>query len=442
MPRRAKELSAIEIRRASHPGKPDRNIWIAAGGVAGLILQITPQQAKSWMLRTTIGGKRRGIGLGAYPEVGIAEARDRARAAKAKIMEGIDPVEERRAARAALAAAQRRGLKFAAALDEYIKAKGPQIGNEKAVKYLRNSFATYVHPHIGGLQVHEVSTQDVLRVLHPIWAEKSEVARKLRMRIEAILSWAAVAGHRPHDQPNAARWRGNLAELLPAHDKVTSKVNQPTVAQSDLAAWWAALSERQGIGAEALRFLVLTAARSGEVRGARWEEIDTEAGVWTIPAARMKMKREHRIPLSPEAIALLDALPRAKDNPLVFWGPRGGELSDMVLSQVMRRMQADAEAAALVAGMPTDKAGWRDPRSGRPAVPHGLRSTFRDWAAEVGVDHHIAELALAHDVGTEVERAYRRTDMFERRRVVMVAWSDFVHGRAPKGAIPLRPKAS
>lgn len=442
MPKRAKELSAIEIRRASHPGKPDRNIWIAAGGVAGLLLQITPQQAKSWMLRTTIGGKRRGIGLGPYPEVGIAEARDRARAAKAKITEGIDPVEARRAARAALAAAQRRGLKFAAALDEYIKAKGPQIGNEKAVKYLRNSFGTHVLPHIGGMQVHEVATQDVLLVLQPIWAEKPEAARKIRMRIESILSWAAVAGHRPHDQPNAARWKGNLAELLPALDAVRTKVSQPAVAQADLPGWWIALSERDGTGADALRFLALTASRSAEVRGARWDEIDLKAGIWTIPAARMKMKREHRVALCTDAVALLEALPRAKDCPFVFWGARGGELSDMVLSQVMRRMQADAGAAATRAGLPVETAGWRDPRSGRPAVPHGLRSGFRDWAADAGIDHVVAELALAHDVGSEVERAYRRTDLFERRRAVMQSWSDFLHGRAAAGAVPLRPKAS
>ncbi|WP_159082404.1 phage integrase central domain-containing protein [Paragemmobacter aquarius] len=191
---------------------------------------------------------------GPYPEVGIAQTRERARDAKEKIASGIDRVEARRAARAALAAAQRRGLKVDNALDRWIEAKGPQIGNEKAVKYLRASFASYVMPHIGDMAVHEVATQDVLRILQPIWAEKNETARKVRMRLEAVLSWAAVAGHRPHDQPNAARWKGNLAELFPAPEKVASKVNQPAIGQADLAPWWASLARRGGMTYGAARF--------------------------------------------------------------------------------------------------------------------------------------------------------------------------------------------
>lgn len=438
MPKRARELSALDIKRASHPGEPERNIWLNVGGVAGLLLQITPGNAKSWILRTTVGDTRRGIGLGPYPEVGLAEARERARAVKAKVAAGVDPVEERKAARAALAAAQRRGLTFGQALERWIEAKGAQVGNDKAVKYLRSTFATYAAEHLGQIPVADVTPQDVLRVLEPIWQTKHESARKLRMRLEAVLSWAAVAGHRPHDQPNPARWAGNLAELLPAPDAVAKRDHQPAVAQADLPGWWRALSGKGGMGALALRLLALTACRSGEVRGARWDEIDLDAGLWVVPAARMKMGKEHRVALSPDAIDLLRAVPRVDDGKLVFWAPRGGELSDMTLAKVMRDMQADAEKAAERAGLPIDKAGWRDPRSGRPAVPHGLRSSFRDWAAERGVDHVIAELALAHDVGDEVTRAYRRSDMVERRRSVMSAWSDFLHGReAAPNVVPI-----
>lgn len=435
MPKRAKELGPLDIKRAAHPGTHERNHHVQVGGVPGLILQISPGGAKSWLLRTLVGGRRRAIGLGGYPEVGLADARDRAREAKAKVREGIDPIEERRAARAALAAAARRNMTVEQALEAWIAAKGPQVGNEKAVAYLRNSFATYVLDEIGKLLVAEIETRDMLRVLQPIWQTKTETARKIRMRLEAILSWAAVAGHRPHDAPNPARWKGNLAELLPRIDAVSKGTNQPAVAQADLQAWWAALAQRGGMSAAALRFAVLCAARSGEVRGATWEEIDLSAGIWTIPADRMKMKREHRVALSPDAIRLLESVPRAADQPLVFWAPRGGPLSDMSLSKVMRDMQAEAERVARKAGLTPDRAGWRDAKSGRPAVPHGLRSSFRDWAADHGVDHVLAELCLAHDVSGAVERAYRRSDLLERRRAVMAAWADHLHGRAVTGKV-------
>lgn len=430
MPKRAREWGALEVKRVKHSGTRDRNEWHAVGGVAGLLLQVTPGDSKSWLLRTTIGATRRAVGLGAFPEVGLAEARDRARAAKARVASGVDPLEERKAARAALIAAQRRGLTMADALDRWIEAKGAQVGNEKAVKYLRSAFLSYAASEIGDLLVHQITVQDVLRVIEPIWATKNETARKLRMRLEAVLNWAAVAGHRPHDQPNAARWAGNLAELLPRADAVTLVVNSPAVAQADLTGWWTALSARGGMGAAALRFATLCASRSGEVRGARWDEIDETSGVWTIPAARMKMKKEHRVALSTDALALLRALPRQPDQPLVFWAPRGGELSDMSISKTMRSMQVEAEQAAAAAGLPIETAGWRDAKSGRPAVPHGLRSSFRDWAAEAGIEHHIAEMCLAHDVGDAVVKAYRRSDLLDRRRVVMNAWADRLAGRA------------
>lgn len=436
MPKRAKELGPLDIKRAVHSGTHDRNVWLQVGGVPGLILQVSPGGAKSWILRTLIGGRRRAIGLGGYPEVGLAEARDRARAAKAKVREGIDPIEERKAARAALAAAALRSLTMEQALTKWIEAKGAQIGNDKAVAFLRSAFARYVFPEIGKLPVDEVETRDVLRVLQPIWAPKTETARKIRMRLEAILSWAAVAGYRPLIAPNPAKWKGNLAELLPRIDAVAKGTNQPAVAQADLVDWWAALGKRGGMSAAALRFATLCASRSGEVRGAVWDEFDLTAGVWTVSAERMKMKKEHRVALSPDALAILNGLPRADGQPLVFWAPRGGTLSDMSLSKVMRDMQAAAEKAATKAGADPTRAGWRDPRSGRPAVPHGLRSSFRDWAADHGVDHTLAELCLAHDVSGAVERAYRRSDLLERRRHVMREWADHLYARQTETVVP------
>ncbi|MHC9236613.1 tyrosine-type recombinase/integrase [Pseudooceanicola sp. 502str34] len=428
MPKRAKEFGPLDIKRAAHSGDRDRNEWQAVGGVSGLLLQITPGGAKSWLLRTMIGGQRRSIGLGAYPEVSLADARDRARQAKTKISEGIDPLEEKKAARAALAAARARHLTFADAADRWIKAKMTDRP-EKSQKAVRSTLTRYAFPEIGAMVVQDVTTQDVLRVLQPLWSVKPDTAQKLRTYLEGIMAWATVAGHRSGDNP--AMWRGNLKELLPAPSKVAKgkSGNFPAVPVDQLANWWEELSRRDGMGALALRFATLCASRSGEVRGATWDEIDLKAGTWVIPASRMKAGAEHRVALSPAAIDLLKGVPRMADVPYVFPAVRGGMLSDMSISAVMRRMQADAEEAAKAAGEDPEKAGWRDARSGRPAVPHGLRSSFRDWAAERGYDRDLAELALAHTVGSKVERAYRRSDMFERRRALMTAWSDFLYGK-------------
>ncbi|WP_151717561.1 tyrosine-type recombinase/integrase [Gemmobacter serpentinus] len=427
MPKRAKEWGALDVKRAVHSGTKDRNEWFAVGGVAGLLLQITPGQTKSWLLRTTVGTTRRAIGLGPYPEIGLAAARDKAREAKAKIEAGVDPIEERKAVRAALAAASARTLLFSDAMEKWVAAKMTHRP-EKSQKAIRSTITRYALPEIGALSVQEITVQDIVRALGGVWSGKPDTGQKLRSYLEGILSWATVAGHRAGDNP--ARWGGNLKELLPAPSVVEKgKVgNFPALALTDVPAWWAELCLRDGQGALALRFAALCASRSGEVRGARWDEIDLIARMWVIPKERMKMDREHRVPLSPSAIALLETLPKMLDVPFVFPSVTGKMLSDMSVSAVMRRMQEEAEAAAKEAGNDPDKAGWRDPRSGRAAVPHGLRSVFRDWAAESGYDREMAEIALAHQVGSAVERAYRRTDMVERRRAMMQAWADFIEG--------------
>lgn len=401
MPRVAKELSAVEVKRLSRPGMH------AVGGVTGLVLQISQNgQSRHWIYRTTVAGTRRHIGLGSFPTVTVAMARELAREALLKIRAGIDPIEEAKAARAALESAQRRGLTFADAVERYLKAKLSEFRNEKHKKQWRSTLDTYAAPVIGRMLVGEIQVQDVRRVLEPIWNEKTETASRLRGRIEAVLSWATVAGHRTGDNP--ARWAGNLKELLPAPSKIAKVQHHPAIAQGDVAAWYADLQNREGMGARALEFIAMTACRSGEVRGATWSEINLDTGIWIIPASRMKMEREHRVPLTSAAIELLQQLPRFAGSDLVFPAATGGQLSDMTLSALMRRQ------------------GFIDSSSGRTAVPHGIRGTFKTWADEQGIDRDAAELSLSHNVGSAVERAYRRTDMFERRRDVMEQWYDFM----------------
>nr|WP_183964029.1 integrase arm-type DNA-binding domain-containing protein [Sagittula marina] len=402
----------MDVRRLKHPGQ-GRNATFAVGGVSGLLLQITPSGGRTWILRTSVGNKRREIGLGGFPDVTLAQARERAREVKDKIRQGIDPVEERKAARAALVASQRRGMTFATATDKYLAAKLDAFKNAKHRQQWQNTLTTYAMPDLGPMLVDDITVQDVLRVLEPIWRDKTETASRLRGRVESVLSWATVAGHRTGDNP--ARWKGNLKELLPAAAKVAKQANQPAVQIDDAPRWFTALRQREGMGARALEFAALTACRSQEVRGATWDEINMQAALWIIPAARMKMDREHRVPLTSEAVALLEVLQRHYGNPLVFPAPRGGELSDMTLSATMKRLhKADVEAGG---------AGFVDRVSKRPAVPHGLRSTFRDWVAErTTYPGDMAEVALAHKVGNAVEASYRRGDMVEKRRSMMADW--------------------
>lgn len=415
MPRLAEELSALDVKRLKHPGG-DGNKLVFVGGVPGLALQLLPGGGRTWILRTSVGGRRRDIGLGGYPEITLAVARDKARAAREAIRTGTDPVEQRKAARAALVAARNRGVLFKDAVNSFLTSKLTEFKNPKHRDQWRATLDTYAAPVIGDMTVGAIGVADVLRVLEPIWTTKTETASRLRGRIEAVLAWATVAGHRNGENP--ARWRGNLNMLLAKPTKVATVVHQPAVALADAPAWFANLRKRGGSSARALEFAVLTAARSGEVRLATWGEMDLGRALWTIPGSRMKMGADHRVPLSGPAVAILRGQPVMEGSPYIFAAPKGGALSDMALSAVMRKMhQAELDAG---------RKGWLDPQTGRPAVPHGLRSTFRDWAAETGVPRDMAEIALSHASGTDVERAYRRSDMLERRREVMSAWARFL----------------
>jgi integrase len=409
MPKRAKELSALDLKRLTHPGG-DYPVNVAVGGVTGLNIQITPSNAKSWILRATVGGKRRMIGLGGYPDVSLAQARERARETRDAIWHGVDPIAERQAAQAALRAEQARAMTFKDAFERFMETKDNELGDSKEGAKWRSTIETYALPVLGKMPVSEIEVRDILRVLEPIWLEKTNTAQRLRGRIEAILAWATVGGYRTGDNP--ARWKGNLDVILPKPSRVAAADNRAAVALADVPDWFKDVMQRDTPPAKALAFIAMTACRSGEVRGMRWSEVDLESGIWTIPAERMKQRTEHRIPLSSDALALLRNMPQ--DGELVFPSARGKEMYDAAISKVMREVCQDR---------------YLDRRSGRPAVPHGLRSTFRDWAAErTEYPREMAEIALAHTVGSEAERAYRRSDMMERRRVMMEAWGRFLRG--------------
>ncbi|WP_386684569.1 tyrosine-type recombinase/integrase [Loktanella sp. R86503] len=309
-------------------------------------------------------------------------------------------------------------MTFSAATSRFLTStRAQEFKNEKHAGQWWSTLKTYAFPVIGETPVDQVDRNHILQILEPIWQTKTETATRLRGRIENILAWATVSGYRAGDNP--ATWKGNLQQLLPTPSKISKTTHHGALALKDAAEWYRALSLRDSIAPVALQLLALTAARSGEIRGATWQEIDLSAGIWTIPADRMKMDREHRVPFGSAAMKLLKSLPRHSGTDLIFPGQSQKEMSDMTLSAVMKRMQESEKKAG--------RTGWVDARSGRAAVPHGLRSTFRDWVAErTEFPSDMAEIALAHNVGNAVVQAYRRGDMLEKRRAMMQAWEDFL----------------
>ncbi|MFO8084740.1 MAG: integrase arm-type DNA-binding domain-containing protein [Desulfobacterales bacterium] len=408
MPKRADELSALDVRRIQKPGRH------AVGGINGLLLVVKESGAKSWILRTVIGGRRRNIGLGSFPEITLADARESAREMKKKIRQGIDPVEERQAAKRALRELSGR-ITFAEAARKCHEKKAPEFKNEKHAKQWLSTIERYAFPVIGNIPVDEIELPHILSVLEPIWHEKTETATRLRQRLEAVLSWAAVSGHRTGDNP--ARWQGHLDAVLPKPNKLKKVNHHAALPWQQIGAFMQELRKRKGTAARALEFLILTATRSGEVRLAVWDEIDLENRTWTIPGDRMKTGKEHTVPLTDDAVRLLQSLPRFEGSPYVFPAARGGPLSDMAISAVCKRMEV-------------------------AAVPHGFRSTFRDWAAEnTNFPREVCEMALAHSIESKVEQAYRRGDLFQKRRKLMEAWAAFcnkVQAEKPATVTPIR----
>lgn len=399
MPKKVKELSALEVGRLTAQG------FHAVGGIPGLHMRITESGARGWVLRAVVGAKRRDIGLGGFPEVTLSDARAAARKAKETIKGGADPVEQRKAARALLLSEAAKRVTFEWCAAEYIKAHRAGWKNAKHADQWANTLRDYAYPVIGKLAVSDVSRELVLRILQPIWQEKNETAARLRGRIELVLDWAKAAGYRAGDNP--AAWKGNLEAALAKPGKVQKVASHPAIQTHEMGAFMQALRACEGVSAKALAFVALTAARSGEVRGMVWGELDKKAGVWTVPAGRMKAAKEHRVPLSKQALALLDAQGWGDAKAVVFPGVKGQALSDMSLTAVTRKL------------------AFKD-KAGRVCVPHGLRSTFRDWAGEfTNYPRELAEQALAHAVGDATEQAYRRGDALEKRRVMMQAWAEF-----------------
>ncbi|MGP5563686.1 tyrosine-type recombinase/integrase [Vreelandella alkaliphila] len=427
MPKIAKELSATEVRRLTGTG------FHAVGGVSGLHLTVSNTGARSWILRTKVGSLRRDIGLGGFPDVTLAMAREIARETKAKIKAGIDPIAERKENRSRLLAQQIKEITFEQAATKVIAKKQAEAKNPKHAQQWENTLKTYAFPTLGKMAVKDVEISHVIKVLEPQWHTKTETMTRVRQRIEAVIAWATVNGHRSGDNP--ARWKGNLDAVLPAPAKVAKTQNHAALPYSRAAEFMEILRKRDGMAAKALEFAILTAARSGEIRGASWDEIDLSAKVWTIPASRMKAKREHRVPLSHAAVTMLEALPRIDDSSLVFPAPRGGQMSDATLAAVIKRINAD---------MPEDQQ-YTDPKQDNRAITqHGFRSTFRDWAGEcTAYPGEAIEQALAHTIRNAAEAAYRRGDMLDKRQRLMADWADYLGNAAPKiGTVtPIRKEA-
>ena len=380
-----RRMTDVEVRAIRAPGKH------AAGG--GLYLRVAPGGSRQWVFRYQRTGRRHELGLGPYPAVSLRDARARAAELRALLAAGGDPLAQRPTA----------GPTFRECAEAYIAAHAAGWRNTKHAQQWRATLATYAFSVFGDLAVRDVMVAHVMAALEPIWATKTETASRLRGRIEAVLDWAAVRGHRAGDNP--ARWKGHLDALLPARAKVQRVRHHAAMPYDDVPGFAAELRAQAGIAALALRFVILTACRTGEAIGARWPEI--EGDVWTVPGERMKAGRPHRVPLSAEALAILDSL-RPIGGAFVFpGGKRGKPLSNMALAAVLNRMGRD------------------------DTTVHGLRSAFRDWCAECSTaPREVAEAALAHVLADRTEAAYRRSDLFERRRRLMAEWADFLAAAA------------
>lgn len=414
MARLVQRLNVMTLKRLSAPGLyPD-------GG--GLHLQVTGAGGRSWVFRYWVSGRERRMGLGPLQAVTLAEARELARQARLLRAQGLDPLDEKRGvAKRALPVKKlaprslpepegAAAMTFAQATSAYIEGNRAAWRNEKHAKQWVSTLATYAFPHLGGLGLQDIETKHVLAALEPIWVAKAETASRVRGRIEAVLDWATAQGLR--SGPNPARWKGHLDMILPAKSKVAPVTHHAALPFSEMPMFMKRLAGVGGVAARALEFTILTAARTSEVIGAQWSEVDLRTGLWVVPASRMKGKREHRAPLSPPAMALLEqAKKRALEKGAgelegpIFPGMREGQgLSNMSLLKVLKLLNR------------------------RDLTTHGFRSTFRDWAAET-TDYpaEIVEMALAHKIANRVEAAYRRGDLLEKRRGLMRDWASACH---------------
>jgi integrase len=398
MARELGKLTPAAVRHAAKPG--------LYGDGGGLWLNVGPNGNKSWLYRFMLDGRAREMGLGPLHTIGLAEARERARAARRLCLDGIDPIDRKHAERDARRLAAASAVSFKDCAAKYIAANRAGWRNAKHAWQWTATLEAHAFPVIGALPVSAIDTGHVTRILEPIWTAKPETASRVRGRIEAVLDYAAT--HRWRTGENPARWRGHLENVLPKRSKVRAVEHHAALPWREIGAFMATLAGQEGIAAMALRFAILSAARTGEVIGARWSEIDMQHAVWIIPAERMKAAREHRVPLSEPAMAVLREAGKLRSGDFVFQGAKAGAgLSNMAMLVLLRRM------------------GRGD------LTTHGFRSTFRDWAAETAKPADIAEAALAHVVGDKTVAAYQRGDLLDRRRRLMAQWAEFCARVAP-----------
>jgi integrase len=388
-------LTALKVAKVKKPG------FYADG--AGLYLQVTgdgeTRIAKSWIFRFTLRGRSREMGLGSFSTFGLAEARVKAAECRKLTYDGVDPIEARKAVRTKAAMDAATSLTFCDCTKQYIEAQRSGWRSAKHAAQWSSTIKTYAEPVIGALPVQGIDTTLVMKIIEPLWSKKSETASRLRGRIEAVLDWATVRGYRHGNNP--ARWRGHLDKLLPARGKVSKVKHHAALPYRELPTFMAALERQDGVSARALEFLILTAARTGEVIGALPGEIKDK--VWAVPAGRMKGSKEHRVPLSSAALAIAGKLQSEYEGAFLFPGAkRDKPLSNMAMLALLERMGRSELTA------------------------HGFRSTFRDWAAEcTNYPNEVVEMALAHTINSKVEAAYRRGDLFEKRKSLMSDWAEF-----------------
>ena len=433
------KLTAHAAKSLVAKGKPGAH---ADGG--NLYLRIAGPGLGKWTLRYMLQGKAREMGLGAFDPDGkdgvtLAQARVKADEVRAVLRQGVDPLEQRKAeaaaeerAKAAAVAATRT---FRDVAEMHVSAHEAGWRNAKHRAQWRSTLEAYAYPTLGSMPVADIGTDQVLRALQPIWTAKPETAARVRGRIEAVLSYAAARAWRQGENP--ARWRGHLDHLLPRRSKVATVENHAALPWQQVATFMPVLRATEATAARALEFAILTACRSGEVLGARWSEINLAEALWSVPAARMKAGREHRVPLSSAALdvlARMAPLRPAEGDEYVFPGQAAGKsLSSMAMLMLLRRMNPEAD------GKP---ARWRDARTGTAITTHGFRSAFRDWCEEAtSTPHAVSEAALAHTIGDKVEAAYRRGDLFQKRATLMQEWADFC-ARSPAEVRAIRPGAA
>jgi integrase len=414
--RETNKLSPAAVRNATDPG--------LYGDGAGLWLNVGPTGGKSWLLRYMLNGKAREMGLGPLHTISLSEARERARAARHLLLDGVDPLAAKAAEKALRAAEAAKAITFRTAAKGYIEDNKAGWRNAKHAWQWGATLEAHVYPVIGDLAVGSVDTGHVTTILKPIWTTKAETAARVRGRIETVLDYSKAHGWRSGENP--ARWKGHLENVLPARGKVSKVEHHAALAWKQIGEFMAELDRQDGLAALALRFTILTAARTGEVIDATWSEIDTNSAVWTVPAGRMKAEKEHRVPLTDAALAVLREAAKARrnqsDDAPVFPGGKGGisakGLSNVAMLMLLRRMGRD------------------------DVTVHGFRSSFRDWAAEsTGYQREVVEAALAHTIDSKVEAAYRRGDLMEKRRRLMDEWATFCEGPPREAAatvVPIR----